>query len=399
MVYLFVIIAIGLGAYLTILLTKFLLCLYVIRREPTGNEPLAPELVTVVQPILGGDPRLSDVLRSTLQNTSPDTRFLWLVDKNDAPGQAAVKTLCEEYPARIEVVWCDPVPEEVNPKAFKLQKAVDRIETPFVAILDDDTTISQRNLETAVAALGQADLYTGIPCYRSTAGYWDSLVTHFVNNNSIMTYLSMLPLVGPITINGMFYVMPTQTLRELDGFSSIQDRLCDDYAVARLLRDSGKKIHQGIVPQYLFTSISGFRHYMQIMHRWFVFADALVRDQSLAVRMILLVMLGLPPLLLGIGLAGTLVLLTAAMTGYIIQLYTIITAMLLGVTLVVRHVTIRVLHRKLFAQDVRLRPMMSIVSELLQPIHWLHSVFVSTIQWRTRRIRVHKDNTFKILDP
>ena len=117
-----------------------------------------------------------------------------------------------------------------------------------------------------------------------------------------MTYLSLLPVVGPLSINGMFYVMRTETMRSLGGFSSIQERLCDDYALARLLLDSGRRIHQGIVPQYLCTSVTGLRHYAQIMHRWFVFAAVLVRDQRPAVQLLLLAALGLPPLLLWTGL-------------------------------------------------------------------------------------------------
>ena len=398
MVYLFVLNVIGLGLYLAILLTKFLLCLRVIRREPGGDVTFAPEEVTVVQPILGGDPRLPEVLRATLENTPPETRFVWLIDTDDAPGRVAVESLREAYSARFDVVWCDPVPERVNPKAFKLEKALALIETPFVAVLDDDTTISRSNLAVAVAALEQADLYTGVPCYRSTAGYWDSLVTHFVNNNSIMTYLSMLPLAGPLSINGMFYVMRTRTLREMGGFSPIRERLCDDYAVARMLLDGGKRIHQGIVPQYLFTSISGFRHYMQIMHRWFVFAGALVRDQTFTVQMLLFVMLGLPPLLLWIGLAGTSALVVALLLGHASSHYAAAAAVLAGATLIVRHGAIRHLHDRLFEKDVPFRAATSILSELLQPVHCLHSVFVPTIRWRTRRIRVNRDNTFEILD-
>ena len=389
---------IGLGLYLAILLTKFLLCLRVIRREPTGDVTFSPEEVTVVQPILGGDPRLPDVLRATLESTPEETRFLWLVDTDDARGQAVVDALREAYSTRFEVVWCAPVPEHVNPKTFKLEKALALVDTPFVAVLDDDTTVSERNLAAAVAALENADLYTGVPCYRSTAGYWDSLVTHFVNNNSIMTYLSMLPLAGPLSINGMFYVMRAETLREMGGFSSIQERLCDDYAVARMLLDGGRRIHQGTVPQYLFTSISGFRHYLQIMHRWFVFADALVRDQTFTVQMLLLVMLALPPLLLWIGLAGTSALVVAALLGHAGSHYAAAAAGAAGVTLVVRHGAIRYLHGKLFEKDAPFRPVTSILSELLQPVHWLHSVLAPTIRWRTRWIRVYRDNTFEILD-
>ncbi len=40
-----------------------------LRREPAGDAPFAAGQITIVQPILGGDPRLPDVLRETLRNT------------------------------------------------------------------------------------------------------------------------------------------------------------------------------------------------------------------------------------------------------------------------------------------------------------------------------------------
>ena len=275
MFYLLLACAIAWALYLAILLVKFQFSLRSIGREAIGDAPFAADQITIVQPILGGDPRLTDVLRETLRNTPAATRFLWLVDNDDAPGRGAVESLCRKHAGRIEIVCCDRAPENVNPKAHKLAKAWPKIDTPYAAVLDDDTTISERNLRVALAALRQCDLYTGLPCYLSMATRWDSLLTHFVNNNSIMTYLALLPLVGPLSINGMFYVMRTETMRSLGGFSSIQERLCDDYALARLLLESGRRIHQGIVPQYLCTSVSGLRHYAEIMHRWFVFAAAL----------------------------------------------------------------------------------------------------------------------------
>ena len=263
------------------------------------------------------------------------------------PGKAAVETASQGHFDRIEIIWCDPPPETVNPKIYKLDKAWPRIETPVFAVLDDDTTISDRNLRIAVAALARCDLYTGIPCYKSAGGFWDSLVTHFVNNNSIMTYLSMLPLVGPLSINGMFYVMRTETLRELGGFSSIRTRLCDDYAVARLLLDNGRRIHQGIAPQYLYTSVAGPGHYAQIMHRWFLFAGFLVRDQRLAVRILLLVMLGLPALLLWMGLIAASAVTLAALLGYTDIRSAVVAVAALALTLIARHGLIRLLHKKL----------------------------------------------------
>jgi ceramide glucosyltransferase len=397
MFYLLLACTVTLGLYLAILLVKLQLSLWCIRREPLGEAPLAAGQVTVVQPILGGDPRLPEMLGASLRNTSEAVRFLWLVDSDDSPGRIAAEIVCREHAGRVEIVCCDRPPDNVNPKTFKLGRAWPKISTHYAAVLDDDTTISDGNLQAAIAALRHCELYTGIPCYQSTATRWDSLLTHFVNNNSVMTYLGMLPLVGPLTINGMFYMMRTETVPP-GGFSSIDDRLCDDYALARLLRGNGRRIHQGIVPQYLATSISGMRHYMQIMHRWFVFARVLVRDQRPAVQMILLLMLGLPPILLGAGVLATCALAMASFFAPAGAAYAAIAAAALGVSLAVRHGSIRILHSRVADREVPFRFFESILSELLQPVHACHALLVPTIRWRSRRIRVRPDNTFQILE-
>lgn len=398
MFYLLLVCILACSSYLLIALVKIRLSLQVLRQESLGDAPIMPNQITIIQPILGGDPALKDMLQKTLQSTSALTRFLWLIDIDDEPGRTVAELLCQEHASRVEILWCDRSSENTNPKAYKLERALSKIETPYFAVLDDDTTISERNLRIAIAALDHADLYTGIPCYQSTVGWWNSLVTHFVNNNSITTYLSLLPLVGPLSINGMFYVMRTDTLGTLGGFTAIQDRLCDDYAVARLLLDNGRRIHQGVIPQYLQTSVSGIRHYLQIMHRWFVFADILVRDQRLNVRLLLLLMLGFPPMFLLIGLIGTSALVVMGLFIPSDRAYAVIATVVLGMTLILRHNLLSFLNRKVFDGKVRLRFGISILSELVQPIHWCHALLAPTIQWRTRRIRVNADNTFKILD-
>ena len=49
----------------------------------------------------------------------------------------------------------------------------------------------------------------GASRYDVGATFWSSLTAHFVNNNSILTYLPVLAVLRPLTINGMFYVMRT----------------------------------------------------------------------------------------------------------------------------------------------------------------------------------------------
>jgi ceramide glucosyltransferase len=271
----------------------------------------------------------------------------------------------------------------VNPKTVKLQHGLVEVATPYLAVLDDDTVLAADSLGRAVFALRSCSLYTGLPCYLSGDGFWSALVAYFVNNNSILTYLPLLPLVGPLTINGMFYVMRTQTVKDMDGFTPILDQLCDDYALARHVRAHGGVIRQAATPHYLRTTVPGPGPYFRLMHRWFVFARVLASDQPARVVLLLVVFLGLPPLLLWLGLLS---LFGGLASG-----------MLLATTLVLRHLALRRLHGTVLGGLSPFSPLMSILAELLQPLHALHACLQSDLRWRTRRIQLESGGTFSYL--
>lgn len=364
--------------YMTILLAKAWLSIrYAIRHPETD---LLEGSVTVLQPILGGDPFLAESLRTNLQIVSGDTQFDWLIDESDLPGRQVAESLAQADSGRIRLIVCPPCPDGINPKLFKLNLALPGVTTEYVAVLDDDTMLSPRHLPKAMAVLSDCDLYTGLPQYNLGDNLWSNLVAHFVNNNSILTYLSLLESTGPLTINGMFYVMRAETLRSYGGFEPILAQLCDDYALARLVQRRGGRIRQGVTSQSIQTSIAGPRHYLRQMHRWFVFANMLVQDQSLKVRCLLAVLLGLPTVFLW----GSLLCLAGGWPGAIFLL------LLLGF----RHAILRQLHYCVFPQPPRFTWLISIVAELLQLVHLVHACAWPVITWRSRRIRVGRHGTF-----
>ena len=367
--------------YLVILFAKVLLSWRYVARHPELES--LDGSVTVMQPILGGDPFLGEALQINLRNAAVGTLFLWLVDENDVPGREVTEPIALTQPDRIRLILCPPCPPGINPKLFKLNIAVPDITTDFVAVLDDDTMLAPGHLQQAMATLSMCDLYTGLPRYSTGGNLGSNLVAHFVNNNSILTYLSLLDWTGPLTINGMFYVMRTEYLRSLGGFEAIQNQLCDDYSLARLVMRHGGRLRQGVTSQLLRTSIAGPRHYLRQMHRWFLFANVLVLDQSLPVQFLLVVLLGLPPLLLW----GSLLSLAGGWIGTLVLI----------TLLVIRHVTLRSLQHRVFRDPPQFSWGLSVLAELLQVVHLAHAGVSPVIVWRSRRIRVGRHGGFTYL--
>lgn len=256
--------------------------------------------VTVLQPILSGDPTLTGCLAGNLSQT-PDARFIWLIDEDDLEGRAIAEALAA--PERVRVVLGPPPRDGENPKVAKLARAFPLVETRCVAVLDDDTVLPAGGLSRAVASLETGGLATGLPCYVNRTNGWSRLVSGFVNGSALLTYPAASMLGAARTINGMFYVTEVAALARAGGFDSIRGTLTDDYAIASLFRQMDATIIQTDVLHPISTTVAGAGHYFGIMRRWMIFGSRYLREnRSLFSLVLILVPTLLPPVLLVVGL-------------------------------------------------------------------------------------------------
>lgn len=373
--------AVAAAAYLGLLVVKIALALREVRQAP---RPGAADLsrVTVVQAVLSGDPALGPTLAANVR-ALPSARFVWMVDDDDAPGMAICRDVRESNPAvRIEIVVVPPPPEGLNPKLFKLERARAACADDVLIVLDDDTRIPAESASALVGRLDRSDLSTALPGSLDDGRWWSALLAQFVNNNAALTYLPLLNLLPPVTINGMAWAMRRDTIAAIGGFGPIARSLTDDLAVATLMRGSGRTIGQTAAPVWVHTTVRDAGHYVRQMHRWFVFAWLLLRAQPATVGALVLLLHGLPPLLLWSLVAAVAIAPSLSAAG------------LVAGTLAVRAALLVFLHRHIYGRILH-RPLLSIVSELLQPWHVVHALLQRTIVWRTRRYRVRADQTFE----
>lgn len=337
--------------------------------------------VALLQPILGGDPLLAQVLGDNLA-ALPKAQFIWLLDENDTVGRATAKALVAAHPQHhIRCTWHAAAPDGVNPKTFKLAAALPEVSAGICVVLDDDARLSAGALAQLVSELDRADLVTALPCYRDDGALGARLMSQFVNNNAALTYLALLALMPPLSINGMCYALRTERLRALGGFAPLLHQLADDLAMARALSAQGAQLHQSSACVEVQTHTPSLARYRQQMHRWFLFSTLLLGSERPAIRALIGVFHGLPPLLL-LGLLVCALAQPAGLAG----------GLAVGV-LVVRAALLCTLQRRLTGR-VRHRPLASIVAELLQPLHLLHALLVRRIRWRTRLYQVYDNDNF-----
>ena len=248
---------------------------------------------TIVQPILSGDPRLEDDLTANLKNTT-DIKFIWLVDKNDKIAIQTVEKILKNknYSNRIEVYYLDDVPQEVNPKIFKLEQVVDKIKTEYTIILDDDSVIDRKRLdELSIYEKDKTEwIATGIPFNYNIKGFYSKLISAFINSNSIFSYFSLSFLKENKTINGMFYILRTDILKKYSAFENIKYWLCDDLALTTYLLSKDVKIIQSTIFCNVRNTVPNFKRYILLMKRWLLFSNVYMKN-TFSIKFLFIILL------------------------------------------------------------------------------------------------------------
>jgi ceramide glucosyltransferase len=326
--------------------------------------------ITVLQPILGGDPALEYCLKSNLFN-APKAHFIWLLDTDDEDGQkAAQQALAASGRKDVMMVISPPPPAGRNPKTYKLSCGLQKTGTTFVAVLDDDTVLPSGALGRAAAWAAHGTLVTGLPTYEGRHNFGSRLVSGFVNANSILTYLPAAGMKLTQTINGMFSLMRTEDIQKRGGFDAFVGEVTDDYALAQLFLSQEGRIKQTSLHLSITTTVESTRHYFALMRRWMVFAKLYLRENiSLGIFALVLLPGVLPLPLVLAGLAA----------GY---LTTLAAFFLLGI----KALLARDLAHRLKVGPIPLSDLVfQITAELLLPLHMLAaSIQPHHIRWRKR---------------
>jgi ceramide glucosyltransferase len=350
--------------------------------EDSGRN--TPADVTIVQPILSGDPALAATLAANV-TALPEAAFLWLVDEDDHEAARVTAELLKPHALRaVSVVSCEPAPQGINPKAWKLHRALPRVRTPVLVVLDDDTRLGADALHALLERLNAgASLATGLPRYHGLSTWCSEWLAEFVNSAAVLTYLPPLAFTQPLTIHGMCYAMRTAEVRELDLFARIERSVTDDLAIALELRRRGRSIAQTIAAHDIATSVPSARALWRILHRWFVFARLLLSVYRPETQAAIAVAFVIPSLLL-LALTATAATSSTA-------------AMAATVTLVIREIVLRVTKRRFLGAALPHRTVASVALELVLPILLLSAGLNRTISWRSRRIRIRSVEAFEYL--
>lgn len=198
--------------------------------------------VTILKPLHGAEPALEQNLETFFRQDYPaPLQIVFGVQDSSDAAIAVVERLRARYPQIDTVLICDSARHGSNPKIANILNMEHAITHDILVLSDSDIAVEPDYLRRVVTALSQDKvgavtcLYTGWPAMGLVSRLSAMGVSyHFLPN--VITGLS-LHLAAPCF--GSTVAIRRALLTELGGFAAFADRLADDHAIGKAVRDKG----------------------------------------------------------------------------------------------------------------------------------------------------------------
>lgn len=332
---------------------------------------------TVIQPIVSGDSQLELCLKTNVLNGGK-ADFIWVIDRSDDEAAKITNKIIKEVPEKeIRVIIADQISCFKNEKVCKQKLALPYARKYFIAA-DDDAILSFPALFAAKNTLEQGhSVITSLPYYRPGNRLLSNLVVGFVNGNTLLTYLVIAKLGMVSSLNGMCYAAKKSTFVDLNLYETVEEKLSDEYEIAKVLLKENINIVQSTIPCSVGTTIFNLSHYLNLMKRWMVFANIYMAEKIGLSTFVTIVMPTALPLIFFIF-----ILLTGNLNLF---------PLLISVQLIMALMNY-LQRRQYFKNQESLTILLfEIISSYLQPIHYLHSLIrPNTVIWRKNKVTLTK---------
>lgn len=213
-----------------------------VRRSHDGGIAGVP--VTILKPLHGEDAQLYENLRSFCEQRYAAYQIVFGVRDADDRAIPVVERLIAEFPDRDLSLVVDPTIVGSNFKVSNLENMMALAKYDVFVIADSDMHVTPDYLGNVTAPLGDPAVGLVTCLYRGRAvdGLWSRLGAMFVNHGFLPAAL-----IGEIMRPGNACFGATMALRRdtylaIGGFTSLRDKLADDYALGAAVRRIGQKI-------------------------------------------------------------------------------------------------------------------------------------------------------------
>jgi ceramide glucosyltransferase len=223
----------------------------------------APELprdrlppVTVLKPLCGADPSLRENLESFFRQDHASFEIIFGVEWTDDPAVAIVRELIAEHPDVDAKLVVHSGKNAHNPKVRNLLGMIDHAANDLVLVSDSNVRAPSHYLAEMCAVRAADDrvaLVTNLFAGDGRGSVGTSL--ECVQLSGFIAAGAALPtLVGDAIVVGKSMLFSRTELARLGGLERVADVLAEDYVIAKMFEDAGRRI--AIAPTVL-TNVVG----------------------------------------------------------------------------------------------------------------------------------------------
>ena len=346
---------------------------YAAVRPPTG---MSPQPISILKPLAGSEPFLESNLRTFFEQDYPSFELLFAVQDSDDSAIPIVEKLKSQYPQVPARLLVTGKPSYSNAKVYSLEQMLCAANSDLVVMSDSDTRVGPDLLYTVGAEFQDPALALETCPYRAIPGrsLWSRMEAAGLNTDFMAGILVARMMEGMRFAVGPTIVARRSVLQSIGGFPRLKDYLAEDFLMGKFTAGAG---HGVALSSYVIEHHIGdtdFSHNAAHRLRW---VRSTRRSRPL---------------------------------GYFGQLFTMPLPLALLICAIhpswwmVLPSTIAI--RSLVAYVVSNRVLKAKVPWLLLPFEditefcfWLAGFFGSTIIWRGRRYRLHRDGRFELLAP
>lgn len=201
--------------------------------------------VTILKPVYGLDPDLTENLRSFCQQDYPSYQIIFgLQDKND-PAIPIIKKIIKEF-KDIDVSFVvNSKLHGANRKVSNLINIYPTAKYDYLLIADSDMRVSDNYLANIMSPFSDSKIGAVTCLYSGSARgkIASSLNAMFINEWFLPSVL-ISRILQPIKYClGATMIVRRNILDEIGGFNALSNYLADDYMLGKLVTDLGYKIH------------------------------------------------------------------------------------------------------------------------------------------------------------
>ena len=228
-------------------------CLYLlvscaaVLRFPQAREraPAASVPVTIMKPLRGAEPKLSQHLASfCVQDYAAPIQMICSLEDLSDPAVETVRQLALAVPTASVELEIDPSQHGVNRKVSNLANALRLARHDVLVMADSDIEVGPGYLGEVVAQLQQPGVGAVTCLYHGTAGagVWSRYSALAINSHFLPNVLAALSfgLVEPCF--GATIAMRRSLLPRIGGLKAFADCLADDYAIGQAVRAAGYRV-------------------------------------------------------------------------------------------------------------------------------------------------------------